>query len=71
MNLESSQTMQEVNNQWRGTQFITALVTAPELVLISLARFQYRRGQPRKLRQKMYIETFGLADTPRPLHGAR
>ena len=35
-----SQRIQEVINQWRGTQIIIELVTTPELVLINLARFK-------------------------------
>ena len=57
MNLGSSHTVQELIHHWRGAQSqpLTALVIAPELLLICLARFQYRRGQPRKLRQKIDV----------------
>ena len=55
MNLEGATSIQEVIQHWRGTQPLNALVTAPQLIVISLARFQYRKGQPRKLRQRIDV----------------
>ena len=56
MNFDGDMELQEVINGWKGSTRVTALISAPEILLISLACFQFSGNRVRKKRNRIQLQ---------------